>query len=342
MLEECTSIATTAEEGFAVYQSPLSLHQQQTHVQSHATVSSALENPVLAEKQQPPLACDPDLAEMLSVLGDSEVQLQPNAAYLEDQHGPRFLPQLYLDSSMRRTAASWLVEVAAEFGLHQETLFLGTALLDRFLSAAKGVPRTQLQLVAVACMLIAAKHEEELHPSMLDFTEIADNCFLPADLLRMEAIVLDCLSFRINTPTAHTFLSMYKQALSLQPRTCALASYLAELAILEYELLHMRPSHIAAAATLLAQLYTSDLQSTCHLAAVTQYSVDDLKPCMRRMLALQRLAHEAAGHTSPYLAVRDKYSSHQWLSVATTTPFSGLPSGLLAFQPTNTKGPKLG
>lgn len=72
-----------------------------------------------------------------SVLGDSEVQLQPNAAYLEDQHGPRFLPQLYLDSSMRRTAASWLVEVAAEFGLHQETLFLGTALLDRFLSAAK-------------------------------------------------------------------------------------------------------------------------------------------------------------------------------------------------------------
>lgn len=49
----------------------------------------------------------------------------------------------------------------------------------------------------------------------------------PGDLLRMEGIVLDCLAFRINTPTAHTFLSMYKQALGLQPRTCALASYLA-------------------------------------------------------------------------------------------------------------------
>jgi hypothetical protein len=43
----------------------------------------------------------------------------------------------------------------------------------------------------------------------------------------MEAIILDCLSFRINAPTTHTFLSMYKQALALQPRTCALASYLA-------------------------------------------------------------------------------------------------------------------
>ncbi|EFN51503.1 hypothetical protein CHLNCDRAFT_18031, partial [Chlorella variabilis] len=61
---------------------------------------------------------------------------------------------------MRRTAASWLVEVTCEFRLHNETLWLAISLLDRFLSASKGVPRTQLQLVGVACMLIAAKHEE--------------------------------------------------------------------------------------------------------------------------------------------------------------------------------------
>lgn len=70
----------------------------------------------------------------------------------------------------------------------------------------QGVPRTQLQLVGVACMLIAAKHEEvrwqpnlslclviscqfssfifffrsyqEMHPSILDFATIADNCFM--------------------------------------------------------------------------------------------------------------------------------------------------------------------
>lgn len=160
-----------------------------------------------------------------SVLCDTEMQLQPSCAYLE-HHGPCVSPDLYLDATMRRTATSWLVEVAAEFGLHQETLFLATALLDRFLSSAKvrawlrsgrwsaggwaagetaspvgglgvllmfvaagvathrvfccaqlqpanaspaasaapppvqGVPRTQLQLVCVACMLVAAKHEE--------------------------------------------------------------------------------------------------------------------------------------------------------------------------------------
>ena len=160
-----------------------------------------------------------------SVLCDTEVQLQPSCAYM-DLHGPCVSPDLFLDATMRRTATSWLVEVAAEFGLHQETLFLATALLDRFLSSAKvrppvgnggwaavgsgggwctsaallvccvgwelraaggyrlwqapaglasslagrqcasrcplaqGVPRTQLQLVCVACMLVAAKHEE--------------------------------------------------------------------------------------------------------------------------------------------------------------------------------------
>lgn len=79
------------------------------------------------------LACPPPLC---SVLCDSEAELQPSAGFME-QHGTAISPELYLDASMRRTAASWLVEVATEFGLHQETLFLATALLDRFLSATK-------------------------------------------------------------------------------------------------------------------------------------------------------------------------------------------------------------
>lgn len=204
------------------------------------------------------------------------------------------------------------------------------------------------------------------------------------DLLRMEAVVLDCLSFRVNTPTAHTFLSMYKQALGVPPRTCALACYLLvsgggrpahahrggarrldrssssymlspprtpssspqELAMLEYELLHFRPSHLAAAAACLAQLYTTDMDglrwgahllfrwfvcgtisegvggggallsragtggsaplwssppSCSHLPYVTNLSIDDLKPCMHRMLALQHEAYATTNVNSVFL-----------------------------------------
>lgn len=41
----------------------------------------------------------------------------------------------------------------------------------------QGVPRSALQLVAVACMLVAAKHEEVTHPNVEEFTDIAANCF---------------------------------------------------------------------------------------------------------------------------------------------------------------------
>uniref|UniRef100_UPI0025A156BA cyclin family protein n=1 Tax=Klebsiella pneumoniae TaxID=573 RepID=UPI0025A156BA len=66
-----------------------------------------------------------------------------------------------------------------------------------------------------------------------------------------------------------------------------------------------------------------------HLPVVAGSSVEDLKPCMRRLLALQRAAHDATDYMSPYLAVRDKYSSHQWFCVARVQPYDRLPSSLL-------------
>lgn len=88
------------------------------------------------------------------------------------------------------------------------------------------VPRSNLQLISVACMLVASKHEEERHPSVQDFTSIADNCFLTGDLLRMESAVLQCLSFRMNVPTSHTFLTLFLQGVTLSPKAQAVASYL--------------------------------------------------------------------------------------------------------------------
>lgn len=90
----------------------------------------------------------------------------------------------------------------------------------------QAVPRSNLQLISVACMLVASKHEEERHPSVQDFTSIADNCFLNGDLLRMESEVLQCLGFRINAPTSHTFLSLFSHGVTLSSKAQSLASYL--------------------------------------------------------------------------------------------------------------------
>jgi hypothetical protein len=137
-LEECTSLGPAARQGSVACESLLSL-QPQPHNHPAPDAAQALPQQAVALSSQslPPLASDPDLAEMLGLLFDSEAELQPSPSYLEDNHGRRTLPQHALDARCRGMAASWLSEVATEYGLHQETLFLGVALLDRFLSATK-------------------------------------------------------------------------------------------------------------------------------------------------------------------------------------------------------------
>ncbi len=66
----------------------------------------------------------------------AEDELCRMAGYL-DNHGKEELPDSYIDAGMRAVALSWMVEVACEFQLHQETLFLATSLVDRFLHASK-------------------------------------------------------------------------------------------------------------------------------------------------------------------------------------------------------------
>ena len=54
---------------------------------------------------------------------------------------------------------------AQEFKLVSDTLFLGVSCIDRFLSVHP-IPRQQLQLVGVTCMLLASKYEEIYAPTV--------------------------------------------------------------------------------------------------------------------------------------------------------------------------------
>jgi len=63
--------------------------------------------------------------------------------------------QTDITSNMRTILIDWLVEVADEYLLHRETLFLAVDFVDRFLSVM-AVQRTKLQLLGTAAMFIAA------------------------------------------------------------------------------------------------------------------------------------------------------------------------------------------
>ena len=64
---------------------------------------------------------------------------------------------------MRSILVDWLVEVADEYSLTSETLFLTLNYLDRYLGL-KLVKRNRLQLVGITCMLVASKYEDIYAP----------------------------------------------------------------------------------------------------------------------------------------------------------------------------------
>ena len=95
-----------------------------------------------------------------------------------------------INPSMRGILIDWLVEVAEEYKLVPDTLYLTVAYIDRFLSC-NTVSRQRLQLLGVSSMLIAAKYEEICAPQVEEFCYITDNTY------RREEVrwrVCECLS----------------------------------------------------------------------------------------------------------------------------------------------------
>lgn len=70
---------------------------------------------------------------------------------------PDYLEKVQKDvtANMRGVLVDWLVEVAEEYKLCSETLFLSISYIDRFLSS-NAVTRQRLQLLGVSSMLIAS------------------------------------------------------------------------------------------------------------------------------------------------------------------------------------------
>ncbi|XP_028954464.1 cyclin-A1-4-like isoform X3 [Malus domestica] len=222
-----------------------------------------------------------------------------------------------INADMRAILIDWLVEVAEEFRLVPETLYLTINYVDRYLSG-NVMHRKQLQLLGVACMMIAAKYEEIIAPEVEQFCYFTDNTYVKEEVLQMESSVLNHLKFEMTAPTAMCFLRRFcfaAQKTSEVPSEhfWCLVSYIAELSLVEYSMLCYAPSLIAASAAFLAKYILSPLKKPWNstLRHYTLYQASDLSDCVK---ALHHLCCNGCGSNLP--AVREKYSQHKYKFVA--------------------------
>ena len=262
------------------------------------------------------LACVDYLPDILDSLFESERRTRPCAAYVEST-------QTEVNATMRGILVDWLVEVASEFRLVSDTLHAAVACVDRVLSV-RPVPRLHLQLVGVACTLIAAKYEEIYAPSVDEFVFITDNTYTRAAVLAAETDALDALAFDLSAPTAKTFLRRFVKAGAADggggERLAPLAAYVCELGLLEYASLHFLPSQLAAGAVLVARVALGALPWPPALARAARCAARDVA-------AAAALLHGALARapTSTLPAVRDKYAVPAYHCVAALPAPAPLP-----------------
>jgi cyclin A len=114
--------------------------------------------------------------------------------------------------------------------------------------------RSQLQLIGVTCMWIAAKYEEIYPPNVSDFCYITDNTYTRQQMIAMEELVLKTLSYELCIPTPKIFLRRLLQVCNPDEHLHFLSNYLTELALLDYNMLNFLPSIVAASGVFLANI----------------------------------------------------------------------------------------
>ncbi|KAJ7879750.1 hypothetical protein B0H14DRAFT_2566600 [Mycena olivaceomarginata] len=165
---------------------------------------------------------------------DGQRKTMPNAYYMDNQ------PNLTWD--MRATLNEWLIHSSS-----------APHLIDRFLST-RAISPLKLQLVGMACLLIASKVEDIVSPYIRNFIDICDGAYAAAEVIQAERHILHELEWNMSYPSPVNYLRRISKVDNYEPQKLTVAKYLAEIACVERRLIVYPPSLVAAAAMWLAHI----------------------------------------------------------------------------------------
>ncbi|XP_015688943.1 cyclin-D3-1-like isoform X2 [Oryza brachyantha] len=147
--------------------------------------------------------------ECIAALVEREEEHMPMEGYPERLQ-PR--PESVDLAAVRRDALDWIWKVIEHYNFAPLTAVLSVNYLDRYLSE-NGLPEREAwmtQLLAVACLSLAAKMEETFVPLPLDL-QVAEAQFVfeARTIERMELLVLRTLKWRMRAVTACSFIDYF-------------------------------------------------------------------------------------------------------------------------------------
>jgi len=238
--------------------------------------------------------------------------------YWKSRTWDSFSKQPEVNQQMRAILVDWLIEVAEEYSISSETLFLSVNYIDRVLEVVP-ITRATLQLLGVSCMLLACKYEEIHTPVVDDFVYITDSTYKREEILKMELQALSVLKFSLTISTVKNFVQRFLLIAEVtDPRASHLASYLAEMTLPIYSIQQKyRPSLIAAAIACHCKSTLAPGLPIWNAAfeVYTSYSKLELKPCIQDIYQVYETISNAP--VGRFTSAREKYKQEKYGAVST-------------------------
>uniref|UniRef100_A0A8C5PQM8 Cyclin E1 n=1 Tax=Leptobrachium leishanense TaxID=445787 RepID=A0A8C5PQM8_9ANUR len=135
--------------------------------------------------------------------------LEQDDRYYKDKTWLRRHPDI--TKRFRALMVDWLMEIAQNFKMQRETLYLAQDYFDRFMSVAVAVDEIDVQLVGITCLFIAAKYEEVIPPNLDEFALLTDGYLSKRAICKMELRILKALDWRMTSMTLIAWINFYIQ-----------------------------------------------------------------------------------------------------------------------------------
>ncbi|RYR65210.1 hypothetical protein Ahy_A03g011170 isoform A [Arachis hypogaea] len=253
--------------------------------------------------------------ETFGVMVEKEIEFLPTDDYLRRILGGD------LDFGVRRDALDWICKLVTDifancahqahayYGFGPSCFCLSVNYLDRFLSV-RDIPRDKrnwaVQLLALACLSIAAKMEETKMPHVIDMQDDETTAVFDAKTIqRMELMILTTLSWKMQALTPCSFMDYFLGKITREQhlaKSLVLISMELIVQIIRYvEFLEFRPSDIAAAVAIsvLRESQGIDIDNALNCFVIARK--DRVLKCIEliRDLALTKIPANSTGNLAP-------------------------------------------
>lgn len=202
--------------------------------------------------------------------------------------------QPYLTTDMRLTLVEWLIEIQTEFGLRQDTLFLGVNIMDRYTFKEHNIAREKYQLVGATSLWIASKFEEITAPMAEDFVRKFVDFHTIEQFFELEKNIMHKLGFRMNAPLSCHFLRRVSHCMESDNIIHNMAKYIIELCLIDYNMsTSFYPSMLASSASFIAHKVQQQVpwnNTATHYMGITY---DTLQPCVLQMSQMLTKIHKS-------------------------------------------------